>query len=381
MIFIKETDNRHSKETAFIRKAEKEVVRQSFGSYDELQTAVYASLIDYLSDKEYIRRLPFDATLAFNATIDDIDSEKIRKFVHSAGVRRGFPFGEDVEPFELLTHLNLCQGERITNAALLLFGKKPQYFFSTSTVKCGQFYGIRKEKPIPSYHIYSGDVFEVIDQAVSFVLSRIDARVGTRDKGASVDVDLELPIRAVTEAIVNAVCHRDYTSNGSVEVMLYKDRLEVWNPGHLPFGWTTKKLFSAHNSIPANPLIATPMYLAGTIEQAGTGTEEIVKKCLAYGLRQPEFIQEDGFTTVVWRKEASGVKEVMEDGGLNGGLNDTQKRVLEYISENGGAKVKDMSDILSIPVDTLDKVVSFLVKKLFIERRGSKKTGGYWLVR
>jgi len=119
------------------------------------------------------------------------------------------------------------------------------------------------------------------------------------------------------------------------------------------------------------------MYLAGTIEQAGTGTEEIVKKCLAYGLRQPEFIQEDGFTTVVWRKEVSDIKEVMEDGGLN----DTQKRVLEYISENGGAKVKDMSDILSIPVDTLDKVVSFLVKKLFIERRGSKKTGGYWLVR
>jgi len=63
-------------------------------------------------------------------------------------------------------------------------------------------------------------------------------------------------------------------------------------------------------------LIATPMCLAGTIEQAGTGTEEIVKKCLAYGLRQPEFIQEDGFTTVVWRKEASDVKEVMEDGGL-----------------------------------------------------------------
>jgi len=101
---------------------------------------------------------------------------------------------------------------------------------------------------------------------------------------------------------------------------------------------------------------------------------------LAYGLRQPEFIQEDGFTIVVWRKEASDVKEAIEDGTLNGGLNDTQKRVLEYISENGGAKVKNMSDILSIPVDTLDKVVSFLVKKLLIERCRSKKTGGYWRI-
>ncbi|MEA4839913.1 MAG: ATP-binding protein [Bacteroidales bacterium] len=69
--------------------------------------------------------------------------------------------------------------------------------------------------------------------------------------------------------------------------------------GASPFRMDYKKLFFAHNSIPANPLIATPMYLAGTIEQAGTGTEEIVKKCLAYGLRKPEFIQENGFTIVV----------------------------------------------------------------------------------
>ncbi|MFA6780189.1 MAG: helix-turn-helix domain-containing protein [Paludibacteraceae bacterium] len=53
-------------------------------------------------------------------------------------------------------------------------------------------------------------------------------------------------------------------------------------------------------------------------------------------------------------------EKVAEDGGLNG----SQKRVLDYISENGGAKVKDMSTILSIPIDTLDKIVSYLIKIL-----------------
>jgi len=96
----------------------------------------------------------------------------------------------------------------------------------------------------------------------------------------------------------------------------------------MPCAIVTIPVISAHNSIPANPLIATPMYLAGTIEQAGTGTEEIVKKCLAYGLRQPEFIQEDGFTTVVWRKEASDIKEVIEDGGLNVPENVPENRFL-----------------------------------------------------
>ncbi len=77
-------------------------------------------------------------------------------------------------------------------------------------------------------------VFEVVDKAVDFVLSRINARVGERTQSAQVDVDYELPIQAVTEAIVNAVVHRDYASTGSVQVMLFKDRLEVWNPGHHP---------------------------------------------------------------------------------------------------------------------------------------------------
>ncbi len=46
--------------------------------------------------------------------------------------------------------------------------------------------------------------------------------------------DYELPREAVAEAIVNAVVHRDYTSNASVQVMLFADRLEIWNPGELP---------------------------------------------------------------------------------------------------------------------------------------------------
>ena len=55
------------------------------------------------------------------------------------------------------------------------------------------------------------------------------ARVGTRDQSADAPVEYELPESAVAEAIANAVAHRDYTSNGSVQVMLFRDRLEVWN--------------------------------------------------------------------------------------------------------------------------------------------------------
>lgn len=104
-------------------------------------------------------------------------------------------------------------------------------------MRCAQFYGTKVEKPIRNYQVFTGSLFEMIDKAVGFVMSRIDARVGTRDQSPDAPVEYELPESAVAEAIANAVAHRDYTSNGSVQVMLFRDRLEVWNPGQLPYGF------------------------------------------------------------------------------------------------------------------------------------------------
>ncbi len=95
----------------------------------------------------------------------------------------------------------------------------------------------------------------------------------------------------------------DYASNGSVQVMLFKDRLEVWNPGTLPIGLTVDKLTKPHHSLLTNPLLANPMYLAGSIERLGTGTRDIISMCKDVGLRTPEFVQDDIFKVVLWRKD------------------------------------------------------------------------------
>lgn len=135
------------------------------------------------------------------------------------------------------------------------------------------------------------------------MILRIDAKVGTRDKSSQVDVEYELPIAAVTEAIVNSVVHRDYTSNGSIQIMLFKNRLEIWNPGILPSALNVEKLRKPHPSIPTNPLLANPMYLTGYIERMGTGTGDIIRKRMEAGLKAPEFIQEEDFKVVIWRTD------------------------------------------------------------------------------
>ena len=177
LIYLKNVARRDEKETVLINKIEQQVVRKVFDEISDLKTEVYASLIRYLEEKEIIRLFPFDATFNRTATFEDIDEKKVKNFVVRARKKRNFPFEEDNDFHTVLSHLDLIKGERVTNAALLLFGKKPQSFMVTSCVKCCQFYGDKITKPIPSYHIYEGDVFELIDQAVSFVMSRINAQV------------------------------------------------------------------------------------------------------------------------------------------------------------------------------------------------------------
>lgn len=346
-IYNAEPEYRDDKEKNFISKVEGDVVRKSFINFEELRSGVYASLVHYLEKKEYLRLLPFDAT-ASRATIDDIDEDKIRKFIRTARNKRNFPMSEDASVQDVLTHLALMSEDgRLANAALLLFGKLPQKYFITSEVKCAQFYGTEIRKPIPSYQVYKGDVFELIEQAVGFVMSRIDARVGTREKQIQVDVDYELPLLAVTEAVVNAIAHRDYTRNGSVQVMLFKDRLEVWNPGTLPIGLTVEKLTKPHQSLPTNPLLANPMYLAGSIERLGTGTRDIISMCKDAGLRTPEFVQDDIFRVVLWRKDVATDKET--DQVTDQVSDQVSDQVIKLISAfNGEMNRGDLQSLLGI---------------------------------
>ena len=331
--FIKDVQEREPKEELFKQKIDGSVIRNSFNSYEDLKSGVYASLVEYMITHRILRNGPFDASIHPEACIDDLDKEKIRWFVGLAREKRQFPLqysDENIHKILLSLHL-IADDDRIKNAALLLFAKDVQKWFASATIKCAHFYGTKIQKPILSQQIYGGTVFEMVDMAVGFVMSRIDQRVGERTHSAQVDVTPELPAQAVTEAIVNAVVHRNYTSNGSVQVMLFKDRLEVWNPGKLPQGTTIAKLSKEHTSNPVNPVLANPVYLTGYIEQLGTGTTDIIDHCVSLGLRKPEFHQDDDFRVVIWRRN----EERVQEGGEERVQEKVQEKVQERVQEDG----------------------------------------------
>jgi len=85
-------------------------------------------------------------------------------------------------------------------------------------------------------------------------MSKINLRVGTRVGGPQAPVQYEILRELVAETIVNEVAHRGYTSSGSVQVMLFADRLDVWNPGTLPPSLSLADLREPYRSLPENYL-------------------------------------------------------------------------------------------------------------------------------
>ena len=351
---------------------------------------------------QLLRQGPFDASVQPDAHLEDLDKEKIRWFVGVAREVRQFPLTySEVNIPQILQSLHLMtENGKIKNAALLLFAKDVQKWFVTATVKCGHFYGTKVEKPMASLQIYGGTVFDQVDMAVTFVMSRIDQRVGERIHSARVDVTPELPAQAVREAIVNAVVHRDYTSTGSVQVMLFKDRLEVWNPGRLPQGMTIDKLSSVHASRPVNPVLANPVYLTGYIEQMGTGTTDIIERCEKAGLRTPEFYQDEDFRTILWRPELEDgqdavTSDVVDKSSINTeksfgnpiaesivesiveNLSAMRARILWILWRNPNATAKSVSREVGIAPRNVQEHFKKLQDMGIIRRKGGD-FGGHW---
>jgi len=389
LIYVKGADDeaKHPKMRALIRAAGRELIRRRFTDASSLLAAVYASLITHLEEHRLILNGPFDGALCRGATLKDLDEAAMKAFIRDARASRGFPLKKSATGRELLTHLNLLDAGRPSHAAVLLFGRAPQRFLPSSAIKCAHFHGTEVAKPIPSYQVYQGTVFALVDQAVDFVMSKLALSVGTRAMSAQAPVAYEIPREVVAEGIVNAIAHRDYASEGSVQVMLFADRLEVWNPGRLPSSLTLARLRQPHGSVPHNPLLAEPLYLTQYIERMGTGTGDMIRRCREAGLREPRFELADGFTLTLWRirdaseaaktsgkasGKTSGIMSGIASGKISG-------KIVRLMLEKPDITIPEIARRLKRTSRAIEMQINRLKADEIIGRIGPAK-GGHWEV-
>ena len=301
-VFVKECDSRNAREMEFLDKVSPELVWSRFTSADELKLLLGKVLAQILAD----RKVSFGGE-SYEAqecgAWDDLDEQRIRWFVRIARECRGFPLSEETPIRGILEHLGMVgESGKPRRAAMMCFGKNPQKYAVSSGVKCIEWYGTERAKPMGDYKWYKGDLFSVADEALAFIKRKMRLRVEGAKGGSQSNDVFELDEKLVREAINNAIAHRDYTSTASVQVEFFRDRLVVTNPGPMNKMMTYEKLFKPHKSYPNNPLIANALYLTKHIEDSGTGTIDMIRLCRECGVSSPEFEPlADDFTIIIQR--------------------------------------------------------------------------------
>lgn len=100
----------------------------------------------------------------------------------------------------------------------------------------------------------SGNIMQLQSEAMAFCFKHLN--LSGVVKGLYREEELEIPVAALREAIINALAHRLYSSNGGVSLAIYDDRVEIANPGNFNPDFSTHRAVSGMASSPRNPSIA-----------------------------------------------------------------------------------------------------------------------------
>jgi len=305
-------------------------------------------------------------------TLESLDLEKVRNYIRKARAvgRKGFREEEEINPLQVLEKMKLVVEGKPTWAAGLLFCKEGRRFLSQAVIHCGRF---KNQTLVIDDRLIEGSLFEQIEEAMAFVRKNTNVKFVMTGRPEREEV-WDYPLEAVREAVVNAVCHRDYTIMSHIEIRIYDDELIVWSPGGLPPGLTLKELFKPHASKLRNKGIAEVFFDTKIIEQWGSGIEKMWTYCKEAGVPVPVFEEYQGFR-VVFRKG------IFNEEYLRGlGLNDRQIKAAFYVKEKGRITNKNYQQISEVKERLATMELKELVEKGIFEKVGSRGRGTHYII-
>ena len=335
-----------------------------------------------MSKDEYKRRILeihkkeiyFDGEPLTDAKIEDVDDKKLRQFVKKAREERKLDVDEKEPTRNILKKLKLLKGVSLANAAILLFGRTPEKFFNQIEIKCIRFKGIDVTGEMLDLKEIENDLFTEVQEVEKFIFSNISLKAWIEEGEIKRQERWEYPPKAIREALVNAIVHRDYRSSSKIQIRIFDDRIEFWNPGRLPEGWTVETLKEEHTSEPFNPLIARMFFWIGYIEEVGTGTNKMIKWCREWGLPEPNFQTKSGNIVVIFRKSKL-TEEYLERLGLD----KKEMEIIQLIRERKKITSSDIQKKYGISKDTANRWLNKLIKLNLVERKGKGKAIYYTL--
>lgn len=322
-------------------------------------------------------QISWDSYQAHGKSISDLDMQKVAQFTNKVNAAGRFQLGTDL--LNNLEKLKLIKGETITNAAWLLFANDTTGY----NIHLGRF---KTPSMIIDDKMFNGTLFEMVEETMRYLISQIKVAFEIKGMPTQRTEIFEYPLPALREIALNTLIHRNYLSPIDVQIRIYDNEVEFYNPGTLYGNLTIAELKKDnYRAIARNKLIAEAFYLTGDIEKYGSGFLRIRKEIASYPTMQLNFDEiPNGFLISLKYKAQKISTMPTNEGlseGLNEGLSEGLKSLLAEINKNPGIQAKDLAiQLENRPIKTIERQIKELVNQQLIERRGSRKTGGYFTI-
>ena len=332
----------------------------------------------------------YEAQLIANATLADLDEQRVLRYLDQVA----FSATEDITQ-ALLARGCVAYAEPVlgetpvltpTVAGMLLFGRAPQQFIRSAEIICVRYAGEAMGDEFVRQDI-GGTLVDQIRQAEAFVVSNM--RRGMRINGLAREDSGEYLLPVVREAIVNAICHRDYAIRGEgIRLLMFSNRLEVYSPGRLPGHVTLSNLKDERYS--RNEAIVAVLSDMGYIERLGYGIDRMITAMLENGLPIPRFEETAaGFKVTLeaaaMELQPSSAQAAMPSASLsaafnNAFLNERQQQALAFLQANGRITNSDYQALVpDVSAETIRRDLADLVDKNLLLRIGEKRATYYIL--
>jgi ATP-dependent DNA helicase RecG len=311
--------------------------------------------------------VPWDDQPCQGATLKDIDGSSVRTFLEKAHKERQFDADLTMPVKTALEKLGVMSGGQPTHAAILFFGKDPQRFFIQSEVRCARFKGEEVSSTYLNMIVLRGRIDQLIEDTNRFIAQTIRKAAWIIPGKMQREENWEYPPDALREAVINAICHRDYNASGNVQIRVFDSRAQVWNPGILPEGVTVELLTVEHASRPRNKTIARLLFLIGYIEQWGSGTLNMITACEREGVPDPQFLESGNDFVVIFSH--STFNALLEHPEI---LNERQLGVIEYLKTHKAISTSEYGSIYDCTDRTARRDISHLAAMniIIVKREG-----------
>jgi ATP-dependent DNA helicase RecG len=320
----------------------------------------------------------FESEAIIGVTRDDFSKKMLEEYLAKRAERTKRPYNGKID--DLLKEIGAVDADgKPTVCGVLLFTEYPQQWLPQSSVVFAKFVGKtpRGESGLAGYtrrEELTGPLPRLIEASWNIIWSEM--AVSAVVKGLEREETYEYPQFAVREAIVNAICHRDYRLKGRrIEIRMYSDRLEVISPGGLPGFITVENIKDEHFS--RNPRVVNGLFQWGYIEELGLGIDRMMEVMQQAGQKPPYFDARPYSFAVTLFNERE--KQAPPEWTRN--TNYRQTRALQYIRDNGSITNREYRQLCQgVTAETLRLDLVDLVDKGIIVKLGSKK-GTYYILK